>query len=77
MVAVYLQIEGKGLIKDHAILCMPNFGDFKSNKVLCEPQHEDINANIRKQKRLEHRKLLKKIRRAQIKLRKKRTEVRH
>ncbi|CAH4032842.1 ribonucleases P/MRP protein subunit POP1 [Pieris brassicae] len=74
LVAVYLQTEGKGLIKDHAIICMPNFGDFKSNKVLQEPQHEDKNSKIRKEKRLEHRKLLKKIRRAQIKLKKKLTE---
>lgn len=71
LVAVYLKIEEKGVIKDHAIICLPNFEDFTSNKVLCEPQHEDINAKIRKQKRLEHTKLLKKTRRSRIKLRKK------
>ncbi|CAG4950015.1 unnamed protein product [Colias eurytheme] len=70
LIAVYLKIEGKGVMRDHALICLPNVEDITSTKLLCEPQHEDTNAKLRKEKRKENKKLLKQLRRKRIKLRK-------
>ncbi|XP_045495916.1 ribonucleases P/MRP protein subunit POP1 [Colias croceus] len=70
LIAVYLKIEGKGVMRDHALICLPNVEDITSTKLLCEPHHEDTNAKLRKEKRKENKKLLKQLRRKRIKLRK-------
>lgn len=77
LIAVYLQILGKGNIKRHALICLPQVvDDLTSKKTLIEPHHPDLNEKIRKQKRAQHLKDIKKWRRNRVKLRKKGTEVR-
>lgn len=71
LVAVYLQIIGKGNIKKHATICMPESSDIVINGRVLEPHHQDNNVKLRKQKRLEHRKTLKKVKRRNIKNKKK------
>ncbi|XP_038206285.1 ribonucleases P/MRP protein subunit POP1 [Zerene cesonia] len=70
LIAVYLKIDGKGVMRDHALICMPNVGDITSKIIICEPQHEDTNTEKRKEKRKENKKLLKQLRRKRQKLKK-------
>lgn len=69
LVAVYIQILGKGNLRNHALICMPQGDDIKSSKILSEPKHEDTNLKLRKVKRLEHKKTLKQLKRKRAKLR--------
>ncbi|XP_072947317.1 ribonucleases P/MRP protein subunit POP1 [Epargyreus clarus] len=71
LVAVYIQILGKGSLGNHALICMPQGDDIKSVKTLSEPRHEDTNLKLRKLKRLEHRKTLRHLKKMCLKLRKK------
>lgn len=52
------------------MICVPETKDVSSGKKLMEPQHEDPYKQLRQQKRVEHKKLLKQSRRKRVKLRK-------
>ncbi|XP_045766894.1 ribonucleases P/MRP protein subunit POP1 [Maniola jurtina] len=71
LVPVYIQIIGKGNLKKHAMICIPNKSDISSKEKIMEPHHADGNAMLRKQKRAEHKKLLKLMQKKRIKLKKK------
>ncbi|KAJ8713547.1 hypothetical protein PYW07_013917 [Mythimna separata] len=71
LVPVYVKLVAKGSLQKHSLICLPEAGDFANLKTLFEPHHEDPNEKIRKLKRSEHIKLLKKIRKSKIKLKKK------
>ncbi|CAH2091046.1 unnamed protein product [Euphydryas editha] len=75
LVPIYVQILGKGNLTKHATICLPETKDISSGKKLMEPHHEDPNKKLRKQKRMEHRKYLKQMRRKRIKLRKTQVNV--
>lgn len=71
LVTVYLQILGKGHLKRHAVICIPQPVDkLTSSKTLFEPHHLDPNEKIRKQKRAQHLKDIKRWRKHTVKLRK-------
>ncbi|CAG9793930.1 unnamed protein product [Diatraea saccharalis] len=73
LVPVYLKIAKKGNLKQNAIICMPEEGD-----LLVMPQElpcEDPNEKIRKQKRIEHRRQLKQLKRRRNKLKKAEKQV--
>lgn len=77
LVAVYLQVLGKGNLKRHALICLPQLIDnFTSTKTLFEPHHPDPYEKIRKQKRMQHLKDIKTWRKNRVKLRKKGAMVR-
>lgn len=77
LVAVYLQILGKGNLKRHALICLPQVAnDLTSMKALFEPHHPDPYEKIRKQKRVQHLKEVKRWRKTRVKLRKKGAVVR-
>ncbi|XP_050351530.1 ribonucleases P/MRP protein subunit POP1 [Nymphalis io] len=71
LVPVYIQMLGRGNLTKYATICLPLIKDITANQELMEPHHEDPNTKLRKQKRIEHKKLLKQRRRMRIKLRKK------
>ncbi|XP_049873943.1 ribonucleases P/MRP protein subunit POP1 [Pectinophora gossypiella] len=71
LVAVYIQMHGKGNLKRHALMCLPQSGDIGDIKNLFEPHHADPHEKLRKQKRTLHLKNLKQWRRQRVKLRKK------
>ncbi|CAK1545025.1 unnamed protein product [Leptosia nina] len=73
LVPIYLHVNGTGTVKEHALICVPEFGDLISTRTICEAQHEDPNAKIRKERRKDHLNLLKKLRRKRLKLKKKAT----
>ncbi|XP_061715063.1 ribonucleases P/MRP protein subunit POP1 [Cydia pomonella] len=75
LVAVYIKIKGKGTLKRHAHLCLPQPGDDKTIKTLFEPHHEDPNEKLRKQKRITHITDMKRLRRRKIKLKKHKTSA--
>ncbi|XP_075979234.1 POP1 ribonuclease P/MRP subunit [Anticarsia gemmatalis] len=68
LVPVYLKLVGRGCLKHHAVICLPESHDINTIKSLFEPHHEDSNEKIRKQKRLDHVKLAKKLKRNRMKL---------
>ncbi|XP_026762889.2 ribonucleases P/MRP protein subunit POP1 [Galleria mellonella] len=72
LVAVYIRIANKGFLKKHALICLPENGD-STNNMLVEPRHDDQNEKLRKEKRLEHKTNMKRLRRKRIKLKKKAT----
>lgn len=75
LVPVYLQIMKKGNLSRHAMICIPQTKDITSKDNIMEPQHEDQNTRLRKQKRFQHHKLLKQMRKKRLKLRKNTTMV--
>lgn len=75
LIPVYIQIIGKGNLTKHAMICIPRKTDVSSKEKVTEPHHDDENAKLRKQKRAEHKKLLKQMQRKRIKLRKKKVHV--
>ncbi|XP_068618365.1 ribonucleases P/MRP protein subunit POP1 [Battus philenor] len=70
LVPIFLQIEGKGNLKQHAIICLPQRNDIKAIKTLFEPVHEDLNEKLRKEKRKQHLQLLKQVKRKRRKIKK-------
>lgn len=70
LVGIYLQITDKGNLKNRATICLPQCNDIKLKAVM-EPHHEDCNAKARKDKKNQHRQLLKQLRRKRIKCKKK------
>lgn len=77
LVAVYLQILGKGNLKRHALICLPQLvDDLASSKTLFEPHHPDPYEKIRKHKRVQHLKDIKRWRKTRVKLRKRGAMVR-
>lgn len=77
LIAVYLQMIGKGSVKRHALICMAESKDLSMIKTLFEPRREDSNEKLRKQKRLEHKINLKRLRRKTVKLKKSAQTVSH
>lgn len=75
LIPVYIKLEAKGSLRNHALICLPESGDLPNIKSLFEPQHEDPNERIRKLKRSDHIKMLKKIKRKNKKLKNKKTTV--
>lgn len=75
LVAVRLQLIGKGNLRQHALICLPQQGDISSIKGLFEPLHEDKNEKIRKEKRKQHRQLLKQLKKKRRKIKKSSTMV--
>lgn len=75
LVPVYIKLTAKGCLQKHSLICLPEAGDVSNIKTLFEPHREDPNEVIRKLKRSEHLKLLKKIRKTKIKLKKRETSV--
>ncbi|XP_041987629.1 ribonucleases P/MRP protein subunit POP1 [Aricia agestis] len=69
LVAIYIQVVSRGSLQNHANICLPDVNDFKL-KCITEPHHEDCNAKVRKEKKIEHRKLLKQLRRQRVKCKK-------
>ncbi|XP_059053705.1 ribonucleases P/MRP protein subunit POP1 [Achroia grisella] len=74
LVAVYIRIANKGFLNKYAVICLPENGDY-TNDMLVEPQHDDKNEKLRKDKRLEHKSNLKILRKKRIKLKRKATSV--
>ncbi|KAI8426181.1 hypothetical protein MSG28_005116 [Choristoneura fumiferana] len=70
LVAVYIKLKDKGNLKKHSLICLPQPGEIAAIKGLFEPHHEDPNEKLRKQKRLEHIKNIRRLRRRKIKQRK-------
>ncbi|CAB3259993.1 unnamed protein product [Arctia plantaginis] len=77
LIPVHLKLASKGNLKNHAVICMPEPGDFAAIKTLFEPLHEDPNEKTRKKKRSEHKQLVKKLKRKRMKLKKKNLLVRN
>lgn len=75
LVPIYIKLVAKGSLQKHSLICLPEAGDLVNVKTLFEPHHKDPNEIMRKQKRSEQMKLLKKIRRSRTKLKKKVTSV--
>ena len=75
LVPVYIKLIAKGSLEQHTLICLPEAADLANIKTLFEPHHEDHNEIMRKLKRSEHIKSLKKIRKTRIKLKKKETSV--
>lgn len=71
LVPVYIKLVTKGSLKRHALICLPELRDLAVIKTLFEPHHQDPNESIRKDKRSEHKKLLKKLKHKRNKLKKK------
>lgn len=63
LIPIYIQIDGKGSLRKHALICLPKTGDFNIINTLQEPLHEDDNESKRKELRKEHRQSIKRIRR--------------
>ncbi|CAD0200886.1 unnamed protein product [Chrysodeixis includens] len=75
LVPVYIKLVGKGSLKNHAHICLPESHDLNNIKTLFEPHHEDPNEKIRKLNRTAHITMLKQLRKRNMRLRKKRTQI--
>ncbi|CAH2039548.1 unnamed protein product, partial [Iphiclides podalirius] len=71
LVAVCLQMIGKGNLKQHALVCLPQQNDIENIKELFEPLHEDNKEKLRKEKRKQHRLLLKQLKKKRRKFKEK------
>lgn len=71
LIPVYLKLTKKGILHKHAVICLPKPADLTNIKTLFEPPHEDTNQKIRKIKRVEHKRLAKKLKKKRMKLKKK------
>ncbi|CAG4947396.1 unnamed protein product [Parnassius apollo] len=70
LIAVRLHTVGKGNLKQHALICLPQSNDVQTIDNLFEPLHEDVNEKLRKEKRKEHLQFLKQIKRKRKKAKK-------
>jgi hypothetical protein len=73
LVPVRLLTEGKGKITNLALICLPKSDDYigNSSKSLVEPLKKDKNEKYRKILRTGHKVLLKRLRRAAVRRRRK------
>ncbi|KAJ0178221.1 hypothetical protein K1T71_006044 [Dendrolimus kikuchii] len=70
LVQIYVKVLGKGSLKRHALIYIPQQNDIGNIESLFEPQHKDYNEELRKTRRKEHIKEIKGQRRKQSKQRK-------
>lgn len=78
LIPIDLIMEGRGNLKKFSIICLPNKSDLKMNNknrkhfsnqpIFTEPIGIDVNENTRKELRLNHIKLLKRLRRRRIRI---------
>lgn len=71
LIPVYIKLVAKGSLHKHSLICLPEASDVNNVKTLFEPHHEDRNEKLRKLRRVEHFKFLKKCKRHNAKLKKK------
>lgn len=76
LVPVYIKLVEKGSLKNHAQICLPESSDLSNMKTLFEPHHNDLNEKIRKLHRTAHIEQLKKLRKRNMRLKKKKLQVR-